>query len=178
MPTERLIFPTLIEGYMKGLGPRFDEALKKKLKARGLDVTRLPPAIPADEMTGHMRVIAAHAWPDEPEAEQLRMLGLSAIRGWSTGAIGSAASALIRLIGPKRALARLDRAFSTSNNFNRSQTELIGDDEALVTINDVQGMPSYWLGILEAAIEIVGRTGTVIVERQNPPEATFRLKWK
>ena len=118
---ERLVFPSLIEGYMKGLGPRFDDALKRKLKANGLDVAKLPPAVPANDMLAHMRTIAAHGWPDEPELEQLRLLGLSAIRGWSTGLLGSAASAMIRLVGPRRALNRLDRAFSTTNNFNRAK---------------------------------------------------------
>jgi uncharacterized protein (TIGR02265 family) len=175
---ERLVFPSLIEGYMKGLGPRFDAALKAKLKAQGLDVAKLPPAIPATEMLGHMRVICAHAWPDEPELEQLRMLGLTAIRGWSTGLLGSAASAMIRLVGPRRALGRLDRAFSTTNNFSRAKTEFVNEHEALVTINDVQGMPSYWVGILEAGMELLGVTGTVVVDAQRPPEATLRVNWK
>lgn len=174
---ERLVFPSLIEGYMKGLGPRFDDALKRKLRANGLDVEKLPPAIPANEMLRHMRTIAAHAWPDEPELEQLRLLGLSAIRGWSTGLLGSAASAMIRLVGPRRALNRLDRAFSTTNNFSKAKTEFVGEREALVTINDVQGMPSYWVGILEAGMEILGVRGTVVVEAERAPEATLRVTW-
>lgn len=175
---ERLVFPSLIEGYQKGIGERFDAALKAKLKARGLDVAKLPPAVPANDMLGHMRVIGAHVWPDQPEVEQLRLLGLSAIRGWSTGLLGSAASAMIRLVGPRRTLGRLDRAFSTTNNFNRAKTEFVGEHEALVTINDVQGMPSYWVGILEAGMELLGVTGTVLVDSQRPPEATLRVTWK
>ena len=72
----------------------------------------------------------------------------------------------------------IDRAFSTTNNFNRAKTEFLGEHEALVTINDVQGMPSYWVGILEAGMELLGVTGTVVVDSQRPPEATLRVTWK
>jgi uncharacterized protein (TIGR02265 family) len=175
---DRFAFPSLIEGYIKGLGDRFTDETRRKLKAAGLDVTKMPPAIPALEMVPYMEIIASTAWPDEPRLEQLRLLGLAAIRGWKTGLLGSATSAMLRLIGPQRTLTRLDRAFSTTNNFNRAKTELVGTKEALVTVNEVQDMPSYWQGIFEAGLEILGLEGTVVVVNQAPPEATFRLTWK
>jgi uncharacterized protein (TIGR02265 family) len=175
---DRFVFPSLIEGYIKGVGDRFTDETRRKLKAAGLDVTKMPPAIPALEMVPYMEIVASTAWPDEPRIEQLRLLGLAAIRGWKTGLLGSATAAMIRLIGPQRALTRLDRAFSTTNNFNRAKTELIGAKEALVTVNDVQNMPSYWQGIFEAGVEILGLEGTVVLDHQTPPEATFRITWK
>lgn len=178
MATEKYVFPSLIEGYMKGLGPRFTDETRRKLKAAGLDVAKLPPAIPVNDMTPFMEIIASTAWPDAPKNEQLRQLGLCAIRGWQGTLLGSAAAAMIRLIGPHRALTRLDRAFSTTNNFNRAKTELLGAKEALVTINDVQEMPTYWVGIFEAALELLALEGTVVIDHQTPPEATFRLTWK
>lgn len=178
IPRDRFVFPSLIEGYIKGLGPLFSEETRKKLKAAGLDVAKMPPAIPAREMIPYMEIVAATAWPQAEKAEQLRLLGLSAIRGWQTGLLGSAAAAMIRIIGPVRALSRLDRAFSTTNNFSRAKTELVSPKEALVTINDVQGMPTYWQGIFQAALELLALEGTVVVDHQVPPEATFRLTWK
>lgn len=175
---DRFVFPSLIEGYMKGLGPRFTAETRRKLKAAGLDVAKLPPAIAADAMVRFTAIIAAGAWPEEPQSEQYRRLGLAAIRGWQGTLLGSAASAMIRLIGPHRALTRLDRAFSTTNNFSRAKTELLGPKEALVTINDVQQMPTYWQGIFEAALELLALEGTVAIDHQTPPEATFRLTWK
>mgnify|MGYP001603965516 CR=1 FL=1 len=69
-------------------------------------------------------------------------------------------------------------AFSTTNNFSRAKTELLGPKEALVTINDVQHMPTYWQGIFEAALELLALEGTVVIDHQTPPETTFRLTWK
>lgn len=178
MATEQLVFPSLIDGYVKGLGPLFSEVTRQRLKAAGLDMKKLPPAINARAMIPFMEIIAGTAYPDLAREEQLRMLGLSAIRGWQHGLLGSAAAAMIRVIGPRRALTRLDRAFSTTNNFSRAKTELIGDKEALVTINDVQGLPTYWKGIFEAALELLALEGTVTIDHQVPPEATFRIAWK
>lgn len=175
---ERLVFPSLLDGYVKGLGPKFTAETRAQLKAAGLDMEKLPPAIGASAMIPFMHIIANGAFPTEPRDEQLRLLGLSAIRGWQSGLLGSAAATMIRIIGPLRALTRLDRAFSTTNNFSKAKTQMLGPKEALVTINDVQEIPSYWLGIFQAALEILGLEGTVVVDHQTPPEATFRITWR
>ncbi len=175
---DRLVFPSLIEGYIKGMGERFTPDTRARLKAAGLNVDKLPPAVPALEMTKYMEIIAEGGWPGEPRIEQLRLLGLSAIRGWKTGLLGAAASQMIRIVGPRRTLTRLDRAFSTTNNFNKATTEFVTDKEALITVNDVQEIPSYWVGIFEAGLEILGLEGTVTVDAQKPPAAVFRVIWK
>jgi len=175
---ERYSFPSLVEGLLRGLGPRFTLETKKKLNAAGLNVDRLPPAIPSAEMTRHMELMAREAWPDEPRIEALRLLGVHLIRGWQNTLLGSATAKMLQLIGPHRTLKRLDRVFSTTNNFSRATTELVDDKVALVTINDVLGMPSYWQGILEAGLELLGLEGTVTSESQEPPQGTFRLVWK
>jgi hypothetical protein len=55
----------------------------------------------------------------------------------------------------------------------------VGEKEALVTVNDVQGMVTYWQGIFEAGLAIVADGGKVTIDRQLPgPDATFRLTWK
>ena len=50
---------------------------------------------------------------DLPKDEALRTLGAQFIRGWQRTALGSAASALLTLLGPARTLTRLDRAIRT-----------------------------------------------------------------
>ncbi len=175
---ERFVFPSLVEGYMKGIGERFSPELKQKLKSAGLDVAKLPPAIPVHEMERYMDLISSHAWPTVTREEQMRLLGLSAIRGWQSGLLGSATSAMLRVLGPRRTLTRLDRAFSTTNNFNKATTQFVDDKEALITVNDVQDRPTYWVGIFQAGLEILGLDGVVTIDAQQAPSATFRVKWK
>jgi uncharacterized protein (TIGR02265 family) len=177
MAEERYIFPTSVEGMLKGLGERSTPALKAHLKAHGLDVDKLPPAFPLAEWSPHLRTTALFAWPDVSEDEALRLLGLHFIRGWQNTALGAAASVMLRVLGPVRTLTRLDRAFRTSDNFTRATTEFVGEREALITINEVQGFPTYFVGILQGGLEVLHREGTVTLHAVHLPTATLRVTW-
>jgi|GEM_PF-2828070 uncharacterized protein (TIGR02265 family) len=174
----RFVYPSLFDGFRKGLGERFTAQTCEKLKAAGLDVEHLPPAIPARDMAKYKEIITLGAWPELPEHERLRLLGLWMIRGWQRGLLGSAATRLLRLLGPKATLSRLDRVFSTTNNFSHARTEFVGEREALIVVNDVEDQPTYWVGIFEAGLEILGLDGAVSVVLHRPGEATFRVSWK
>lgn len=175
---QRVVFGSLYDGFVQGLGPRLTPEVRAKMKAAGLDFDKLPPALPAEESIGHTRRLATLAFPDEPEVEAMRLLGLHAIRGWQQTLIGSAAAAMLRLIGPHRTLKRLSRAFQTTNNYSQATSEVVGEKEALVIVNDVDTMPSYWQGILEAGLELLKLEGTVQLEKLDGVVGTFRLKWK
>lgn len=174
---ERFIFPAAAEGMLKGMGPRATPEFKAHMKKHGLDFDHIPPAIPLSTWTPFMKAAAVFTWPHESVDEAMRLLGLHFIRGWKNTAIGSATSMMLRVVGPRRTLTRLDRAFRTSDNFTHAVTELVGANEALVTINEVQGFPTYWIGILQGGLEVLGRQGTVTVHSANLPEATLRVTW-
>lgn len=178
MAEERFVFPSSVEGLLKGLGEKATPELKALLKSKGLDIEHLPPAFPVAEWTPHLLTCATFAWPDVPEDEAMRLLGLHFIRGWQNTALGAAASMMLRVLGPARTLTRLDRAFRTSDNFTRAHTEVLGAREALVSINEVQGHPTYWIGILQGGLEVLHRQGTVTLEASKPPGATFRMHWE
>jgi uncharacterized protein (TIGR02265 family) len=175
---QRVVFGSLYEGFVQGLGPRLTAEVRAQMKAEGLDFDKLPPALPAADSIRYTRRLAILAFPDEPEVEALRLLGLHAIRGWQQTILGSAAAAMLRLIGPHRTLKRLSRAFQTTNNYSQATSEVVSDKEALVIVNDVDTMPSYWQGIFEAGLELLRLEGTVQLERLDGPQGTFRLKWK
>ena len=177
MGEARFIFPAAAEGMLKGMGPRATPEFKAHMKKAGLDFDKIPPAIPIETWTPFMRAAAAFAWPQEAEDEAMRLLGLHFIRGWKNTAIGSATSMMLRVLGPRRTLTRLDRAFRTSDNFTRAVTELVGSNEALVSINEVQGSPTYWIGILQGGLEVLGRDGSVTVHHVKLPGATLRVTW-
>ncbi|MCA2978084.1 MAG: DUF2378 family protein [Myxococcaceae bacterium] len=174
----RVVFGNLYEGFARGLGPRLTPEVKAAVKQAGLDFDKLPPAVPIDEANRYSRLVGRLAFPEVPEPEAMRLLGLHAIRGWTQTTLGAAAAAMLRLIGPHRTLKRLDRAFQTTNNFNRATTTVLGETEVLVTINDIYDMPTYWQGVLEAGLEILRLEGTVVLERQDDPTGTFHITWK
>lgn len=139
---------------------------------------RLPPAIPVAEWSPYLRLSAVFAWPEETEDEALRLLGLHFIRGWQSTPLGAAASVMLRVLGPARTLTRLDRAFRTSDNFTRAETVLVNELEALITVNEVQNVPTYWVGILQGGLEVLHREGTVTLDAVNLPSATVRVVWQ
>lgn len=171
------VFPSMYDGYHKGLGPLWDAPLKQALRDAGLMLEKMPPAIPLVDHIRYLEVMGKTLWPDQPAQEQQRLLGYHGIIGWQKGLLGSAVSSMLKLVGPQRTLSRLDRAFATTNNFNKAKTEFIGPKEALVTINEVHGIPSSWVGVFEAGLELLGLQGTVVVDSHREPEATFRITW-
>lgn len=173
----KLAFPTAIEGVIEGLGPMVTDSTREKLRGVGLDLKRIPPAIPAERMPVYFDTIAEDIWPEHPREERIHLLGLHFMRGWQRTLLGRASAAFLRLIGPHRSLSRLDRAFRTSDNYTRSTYELVNEKEVIIHINDVDGLPWYWTGLLSGGLELLGLQGTVTLEAFPGPGASYRLKW-
>lgn len=173
----RLAFSTSIEGLLRGLGPKVTEGTRRKLLALGLDVHRMPPAIPAELMPRIFSVIAEDIWPHAPVDERLRLLGLHFVQGWQRTLLGKAGATFLRIIGPHRTLSRLDRAFRTSDNYTCSSAAFVGPKEALLTISDVDGLPTYWVGVLEGGLELLRLKGIVTLEAHPRPDALYRITW-
>jgi uncharacterized protein (TIGR02265 family) len=177
--TRRLVFPTSVEGLFKGLGPRVTPEVISELRRLGLDIEKLPPAIPVETWTPILQRLAVLVAPSGTStAQAYHDLGYHYIVGWQRTLMGSAAATLLRVLGPARTLTRLDRAFRTSDNFSRAETVMVNATECLITINEVQGMPTYWQGVFEAGLVLLGLTGSVDIEEVTPPGCRFRLKWK
>lgn len=179
MADERYFFPTAAEGMLSGLSRVTDGvALKAHLKSHGLDFDRLPPAIPALAYKEHVRQTAKFVWPQFLEEEALRLTGYHYVNGWRETALGRAAAPLLRLIGPKRTLQRLERVLRTGDNFTRTQTEFLNDNQARISISDTLGLDSYWLGILQGGLEILGREGKVFLAEVEPTRTNYLASWR
>lgn len=178
MSEERLVFPPSMDGLFRGLRDRLTPSVKRELASRGLDVDHLPPAMPVETWRPHLRSLGALAFPELSADEGMRMVGVSFMRGWHGTAIGQATSVVLALLGPARTLTRLDRAFRTADNFTEAKTELLNDHEALVTINEVHELPSYWQGVLQSGLELVlKRQGVVTLRAYLQPGAIYHIKW-
>ncbi|HEY0883396.1 MAG TPA: DUF2378 family protein [Archangium sp.] len=177
MADERYFFPASIHGLLQGLGPRATPELLAFLKEHGLDVERLPPLVPIELVVKHRRLLARWVFPDVSEAEAVRLLGLHFVRGWVRTPRGAAASIVLTMLGPRRTLTRLDRAFRTTDNFTQASCEFVDDHTALLTINEVHGLPTYWVGVLQGGLEVIRRDGTVTIHATAPPGVILRITW-
>ncbi len=177
MGAGRYVFSSAVEAIFKGLGEEMTPALGAHLKAHGLDVNRLPAVLPIEDWAPLLRRIATFVWPTETEDAALRLLARRLLEGWKTTSVGTVAAPLILTLGPLRAFQRFDRLVSSADNFTKATVEVVRDKELLISLNELQGLPSYWVGLLEGGLALMGGEGTVTIHRVDPPGATFRVTW-
>jgi len=168
------VFPAAIEG----LGEKVTPQLLAQLEERGVDLAKLPPAMPVEIWATHMDFIRSRVFPQLEREEGLRFIGRSFIEGWKRTLVGSAVSALLKLVGPARTLPRLTRTFRTSDNFSAADTTLLSPKSARIVINDVNGMPTMWRGTIEGGLFLLVDEGSVEIENRDPPGVSLLVTWR
>jgi uncharacterized protein (TIGR02265 family) len=177
-PERRIVFATLAESLVRGLGADLTPSLAAKLKARGLDLSRpFPPGWEAELMFEWLVLIATETYPSVSQDEALRRLGHRFIEGWRATLLGAATAQMMRVMGSRRALARVGRAFRTGDNFTQASVEFTGPNQAYVTIIGAP-LPSYLQGIMEAGTSMVGLTGTVVVRSFDGRAVVLQVDWE
>lgn len=94
-------------------------------------------------------------FPKVSRAEALRSLGRLTVEHYGTGLVGSALFALLKLIGPMRAIHRTRRNFRTSNNYTECRITERSPREVLLWMNEIE-FSDYTAGVLEAGIAAAG----------------------
>ena len=180
MPDSRLIFPVQVEGLLRGLEPDVTPRLKQRLKAAGLDLdAKLPPAWPAERLREWLDACADEVYPGQPREQALRAIGRRFIEGWQRTLIGAASAKLLKLVGPRRTLERLTRAFRTGDNFSETSVLFPSDRVGVVTVRS-QRLPHYIAGILDGGVAMLEVDGRVAIEDAGDGEhgsMRFRIEW-
>lgn len=179
-PTEQVVYDVAVEGlFVKGLGPRLTAPLKEKLRSTGIDVDApLRPTYAREVWAAALEVTARELYPAVPTAEAFRLLGHVVLDGTANTMIGRTILALAKLIGPRRAIARLPQAFSSMNNFIECRHSEDAPNDHRVWFNECYGHPSYFQGGIEAALTATGaRSLTVEVAAREGQAVTFRVRW-
>lgn len=150
-----LIFSQTVEGLLRALGPLSDEGIAK-FRAIGFDPKApLEPAYPVEKWLSLMKAAAEVRSPDLSFAESIHALGRAFVDGYGETMIGKAMLAVLRVMGPNWALARLRRNLSTGSNFFESTAEERGPREVAVWLNRVT-WPEWYFGILGRGLEYAG----------------------
>lgn len=179
VPSEELDFQSSVEAlFVQALRADLTPSLKARLKEEGLDVDKLQPAYPRRVFSRCCRIAAEALYPDLIREEALRLLGRRLIEGYSLTLIGRAVMGVFKLIGVRRGLERLTRAFRNGDNYTETRFILLEPGRADVTFNQVNGQPTFTQGMLEACLDWVGaRDSRVMVMREEGDGAVFRLTW-
>lgn len=158
MTEQRLEFGPSISGLLiDTLGSEVTPELKASLRAEGLDLDRpLLPAYPAALYVKCLRIVARALWPTETEDDALRHFGGHAVEGLNSNFLGRALVTLMRVIGLRRAVLRLDRAFRNSNNYTKVDVRELTLTSVEFIFNTVMGTPTYFEGVFLTMVPILG----------------------
>jgi uncharacterized protein (TIGR02265 family) len=174
-----VIFGPGAEGLRAAIGKDLTPLLAAQLKANGLDVERPPrAAYPATQFEAWVRLAAQALFPEETLGEAQRLLGQRFFDGWQGTVTGAAVSAFLRLIGPRRSLSRVGRAFRNGNNFTVTQTTFEEGNVALVDFVQTQNLADFVRGNLEAGLVLMRVKGEVTIVSKGAREFVLRVEWR
>lgn len=179
-PTEQIEFSQSVEGlFLKGLGKALTPPMKDQLRAKGLDLDKpLRPGYPAADFHKWVEYASSAVYPDDKKEEAVRRIGHRAVSGLEEGLIGKALGAGLKLIGPRRALQRVERIFKNNNNYQVATLLELGERDARVRLSDVFGLPTYYQGLFEAALGVIGaKDSKVSLLASTGPGAVLHIEW-
>lgn len=171
----RLWFQQPIEGlFLRGLGPQMTPQAKAAVKACGIDLDRLEPGYPVEVVEQALKALTPLLAPDLSQADALRSFGRAFLRGYSETLLGGAMVAVMKAVGPRRTLERMQKNFRTGTNFIETKFTSTGPTSAELWFNDGGGVPEFFAGVVEQGGVFLATQGTTVVLKPDVPPA-FRL---
>lgn len=175
---EPMMFSQAVEGLLRAIGGRLDDASRAHLKQLGLDVTQLEPAYPLEVWTNVMRYGASLVAPSLPPPQQMFELGRRFIDGYGATLVGKAMLTALKVLGPRRTLERMNRNFRTGNNYTETRLEPKGPTEYHLWLNSVKE-PEFYRGMLTAGLERSGAQGVELQTIEHDATgAKFLVRWR
>lgn len=178
---EQLVFAQTVEGlFVRGLAAAMTPALKTRLREAGLDLDRpLAVGYRAADFTRWVRLASESLYPEVPAEEALRRIGRHFFDGYMDTLMGKALAPVMRVLGPRRTLQRMERNFRSGSNYVEVRTEVAGPAEVLLHFNEVHGIPGYYAGIIEHGAALTGAKDTTVDVLPAPaPGCALRVRWR
>lgn len=141
--------------FYKALAARISPPLKEKLKPLHIDLDGKPKNVPQPDWAQALRLAADELFTG-PLDERYRSLGRAVLQRFEDTLMGKAIIAVMRMMGPARALKRIEGNLRGGNNFIRASLEQKSEREFVSEVNECNGNPHYIAGVIEAALQIAG----------------------
>jgi uncharacterized protein (TIGR02265 family) len=178
---EQLVFPQTVEGlFVRGLAGAMTPGLRLQLRAAGLDLDRpLAAGYPAADFARWVRLASEALYPGMPEEQALRRMGRHFFDGYMDTLMGKALAPVMRVLGPRRTLERMERNFRSGSNYVAVRAETTGPSEVMLHFNEVHRIPGYYAGIIEHGAELTGAKDTTVEVLPAPaPGCALRVRWR
>jgi uncharacterized protein (TIGR02265 family) len=179
MAEEKLWFSHTIEGlFVRGLGSRMTPEHLATLKAGGIDLAKLKPAYPVEDVFAVCRTLLPRLWPELSTFDAEVQLGICFMQGYTQTLMGGAMVKLMRLIGPRRSLERMQANFRGGGNYIETRFTSLGPTLVELWFNDTSGMPGFYLGVVEEGGRMVNAKNLKVTAVPDvPPASVLRVSW-
>jgi uncharacterized protein (TIGR02265 family) len=176
----RVVFGNTVDAMMnRALAGRMTPALRERLKLNGFDFDEpIRAGYPYESWKIWADIIAEEIFPELEVGERYRQLGRLVILGIRETTLGKAIEVLLRMIGPRRAMERMNRNYRASDNFTQVVITNLGPKSLQVRLNEAMDQPTYMQGAFEALIEFSGGKDVKVEIREVAlPEVTYFIQW-
>jgi uncharacterized protein (TIGR02265 family) len=176
MGADDVVFSSAFEAMDKLIGS--DAGFRAEFAAAtGVNLARLEAAYPRATWEKGLPIAARRLFPSMTRDEALYALGQKTIDRYKEGVIGLALFAVLRVIGPMRALARTRRNFRTANNYTECRLTERGPREVLMWMNEIE-FAAYTAGVVQAGTALTGAKNVKCAVQGTEGDGTnFLVTW-
>jgi uncharacterized protein (TIGR02265 family) len=172
------VYDHTVDGlFFRALRSRIQPPLAAKLKDLGIDLQGKPKSMPHVAWVKALS-LAAHELFEGSEDERFRQLGQAVLLRYGETVMGQAVTTVMRLMGPKRVLVRINSTLRSGNNYIEATLAPTGPTSWEGTVNECNGNPHYIAGVMEQGLIISGaKNPRVLVSGFDGHAAKFQLSW-
>jgi len=177
---EDRVFDNTVDGlFRRALGRRMTPHCRERLKAAGLDLdAKLRPAYPRLQYYRFVNIAAEELYGGMSRDEAHYELGKQFMVGFQETLLGKAVTSLVKLLGPKKTLAKMTQNMQSSNNYMKTSLKELGPGDFEITLSQVSGAPRYFEGVLFLAVSLTGGANArVVPTRSDGPGCVYRCTW-
>lgn len=175
-----VVYSATVEGLRRAIGDRLDERAHEKLAALGIPLEgKLAAAYPRNAWIAVSLYAGELLNPGMTPSEQRVALGRRFVRGYAETVVGGALLTALRILGPRRALARFERNMRTGTNYARTQLREV--DGGLLELDIINApYPEWYEGMVREALEVTGARDVKleVVKLEPPAITTYRVSFR
>jgi uncharacterized protein (TIGR02265 family) len=174
-----VVYTSSAEGLIRALGDRLDERAHQRFAEIGIPLRgKLQPAYPREVWLKAGQLASQLLSPHLPADQQKVVLGRRFVHGFGETIVGKALLAAMRVLGPKRALLRLERSLRTGNNYSTVTLRELGEGQLELEVSDAP-FPEYYQGMVEASLELTGcKSWEVKLLKRVGNETTYSIRFE
>jgi uncharacterized protein (TIGR02265 family) len=177
--SEPLVFPDAVLSLVDVWSD--DVSAGRAFAELGVRIDKLDPAYPIAVFRTLLERTAKARFAAVDIDTALFNVGKASVEPYAKTVLGKATAALVRLIGPARALHRIGRTLRSTNNYSNARVNQLAATEFEVSL-DLVVAPAYEQGIISAGLALAGaRDVSVSIIRREPvlmgESAVFHVRW-